>query len=819
MDFQEISILANQGVIFVGTSLGKTRSDWAEWQHKGTDSISKLREWVDGGYGLVAVAAHGHQFMIDKDDPAACKAMGMPEPFLTETYTVDSPSGGEHQYGLHDEVTETLGNLVVVYAEPGNPKSKKILELKLNGANSVAAPTTVRSGQPGKRDGVYKPRDQKKLAKGLNPEFVECLRKHGSFVGAPKGKGAAGPARKFHPDFELDEHLEHHEAGEAFSYNKDGALHVVSNTCPLNGGPHRDGDEKQHARDRVTEFIYGKKGWGFSCVVCNVFTRSEFEEKMQDLDPEWEPYDGYVYEDEDQALFAEKMLNNPKFPVELAKEVDSGVDSADTLGKLCLLDEIRNFPESVNTADTQTRYSDAGNALRLAKMRCNDILYCRQADEYYVWDGTRWIRDLNNVFMLRMAKAVTEAMFEEAKSLGDEEAKALRAHALKSQYASRLTAMVSLAKLYVRNVNRGDFDKDLWLLNVLNGTVDLKAGICRPQNRTDLISKLAPVKFDSAADCPLWKKCLGDWMLGDQTKVDYLHRQGGYVLTGCTNEETMPILWGAGRNGKTKFYATIYNILGDGEYAKAANFDSFVVKKGDEGMPNDIAGWCGMRLIVAAEGEHSKRLAEAKLKLCIGRDPVVGEFKYQEEFSYVPTFKVWLITNPKPRIVGTGDAIWERIHFVAWKRFFREEERDQHLQEKLDGEASGILNWLIEGCLQWQKMGLALPECMREDTQNYRHEQDVVGRFIDEECVVGEEFTAAKKLTYICFKEWAEDAGEHYTMTQVEFNEKMLYKFAEGRSKNGRFWKGFRLKRQESEFEATLAAYGLTPEAVEDAIQ
>ena len=146
MDFQEISILANQGVIFVGTSLGMTRSDWSEWQHKGTDNLSKLKEWADSGYGLVAVAAHGHQLMIDKDDPAACKAIGMPEPFLTETYTVDTPSGGEHQYGLHDAVTESLGNLVVVYAEPGNPKSKKILELKLNGANSVAAPTTVRSG-------------------------------------------------------------------------------------------------------------------------------------------------------------------------------------------------------------------------------------------------------------------------------------------------------------------------------------------------------------------------------------------------------------------------------------------------------------------------------------------------------------------------------------------------------------------------------------------------------------------------------------------------------------------------------------------------
>src|ERR1700674_1570046 len=117
------------------------------------------------------------------------------------------------------------------------------------------------------------------------------------------------------------------------------------------------------------------------------------------------------------------------------------------------------------------------------------------------------------------------------------------------------------------------------------------------------------------------------------------------------------------------------------------------------------------------EGEPSTRLSEAKLKWCIGRGPVTGEFKYQEEFNYIPTYKVWRVTNPKPRIVGTTEAIWDKIHFVAWKRYFRPEERDTELQEKLDVEASGILNWMIEGCLQWQKIGLALPASMWEDTE------------------------------------------------------------------------------------------------------
>lgn len=201
------------------------------------------------------------------------------------------------------------------------------------------------------------------------------------------------------------------------------------------------------------------------------------------------------------------------------------------------------------------------------------------------------------------------------------------------------------------------------------------------------------------------------------------------------------------------------------------------------------------------------------------QNPVVGEFKYQEEFTYLPTYKVWLVTNPKPRIVGTTEAIWDKIHFVAWKRYYRPEERDTELQEKLDAESSGILNWAIEGCLEWQKKGLALPTSMQEDTDAYRHEQDVVGRFIDEECEIREEFTSPKKVTYDRYKDWADDAGEHYMMTQVEFNEKMLGKFPEGRSKAGRFWRGFKLKRHESEFEGDLAARGLTLERLEKSIQ
>src|SRR5208283_2048537 len=126
------------------------------------------------------------------------------------------------------------------------------------------------------------------------------------------------------------------------------------------------------------------------------------------------------------------------------------VNGADTLQETPNTSPIEDSPERVSTSDTNgdpTRYSDAGNAMRLAKLCGEDIVYCRQSDEYFVWDGTRWLRDLNDVHMLKMAKAVTEEMFREAEPCGEDTAKALRKHALNSQSVARLVGMVNLAKI------------------------------------------------------------------------------------------------------------------------------------------------------------------------------------------------------------------------------------------------------------------------------------------------------------------------------------------------------------------------------------
>jgi hypothetical protein len=87
---------------------------------------------------------------------------------------------------------------------------------------------------------------------------------------------------------------------------------------------------------------------------------------------------------------------------------------------------------------------------------------------------------------------------------------------------------------------------------------------------------------------------------------------------------------------------------------------------------------------------------------------------------------------------------------------------------------------------------------------------------VDDEFIVGEEFTSPKRITYLAYKRWAEEVGEHYVLTLSEFTEQMQGRFADSRSGSVRFWRGFRLKHGIDEI---MADTGTSYEELDKAIQ
>jgi hypothetical protein len=284
MDFSIISKMADAGFLFAPASMGMTRSDRLGWQDIATNARATLRQWVSDGDNLVAVAKHGHGFAVDADDTAALTAKGFDFGWLDGCYLVDTPGGGLHAHGLNNAETEALGNLVVVYAEKSNKKSKKVLELKLHN-QSVAAPSAIRLRQPGKADGEYLPRGEFiGTRKGLPPDMLEWIREH---AGEPRSASQVGRTPfEFHPSFDLEEFLDNEGCTETQSGWLGGSFVVEVESCPHCG---REARESTLAAG-VTKFFFGGTGYGFVCHACDVDTREEHERLMEEEDHSYEPW-------------------------------------------------------------------------------------------------------------------------------------------------------------------------------------------------------------------------------------------------------------------------------------------------------------------------------------------------------------------------------------------------------------------------------------------------------------------------------------------------------------------------------------------------
>jgi putative DNA primase/helicase len=406
--------------------------------------------------------------------------------------------------------------------------------------------------------------------------------------------------------------------------------------------------------------------------------------------------------------------------------------------------------------------TDFGNAERLAEQHSENVRYCHTWGKWLIWSGNHWKVD-ETAKINQLCKATVRSIYAEASQISnDDHRKAVSKHARASESAGRIQAMQSLAQTEPDIAVTGrDLDRNPWLLNVLNGTLDTRTGeLSRPQ-RSDLITKLAPVAYDPAAECPEWFSFLDRIMAGSKGLISYLQKLAGYCLTGDTREKCLPVLHGGGNNGKTIFIATIGAMLGD--YARETPVETLMIKR-NETIPNDIAGLKGARLVTASEGERGQRLAESLIKRLTGGDKISARFLHQEFFEFVPEFKIVLSTNHKPSIRGTDAAIWSRIHLVPFDVTIPKSEQIPRtvMLERLKEEWPGILAWAVGGCLAWQREGLEKPEEVERATSDYRADSDILGGFISDCCVINPLAKCRSMELYVQYQKWCAENGEEY---------------------------------------------------------
>jgi putative DNA primase/helicase len=435
--------------------------------------------------------------------------------------------------------------------------------------------------------------------------------------------------------------------------------------------------------------------------------------------------------------------------------------------------------------------TDLGNAERLVAGHGENIRYCYTWRKWLVRTTARWERDEAGRIH-RLAKGRVRGIYREASDAEDEDRrKALAKHAAASESEARIRAMIELAKSEVP-VTPDELDSDPWLLNVLNGTIDLRTGELREHRREDLITKLAPVEYDPNATAPTWEAFLKRVLPGEELRA-FVQRAAGYSATGDTSEQCIFIHHGPGANGKTTFQEAIAAALGD--YAMRTPTETLLVKRAG-GVPNDVARLKGARLVAASETEEGRRLAESLVKDLTGQDTISARFMWAEWFDFKPTHALHLSTNHKPEIRGTDPAIWRRIRLIPWAVTIPPNEQDKKLTEKLRGELPGILAWVVRGCSEWLRQGLKAPEEVRQATKAYRAEMDVLAAFLADCCVRGDDEEAFAGELWGAWKRWSEETGEQ-TGSQKRFGGRLAERgFLNHRdSKTGRkVWSGLSLR-------------------------
>jgi putative DNA primase/helicase len=406
--------------------------------------------------------------------------------------------------------------------------------------------------------------------------------------------------------------------------------------------------------------------------------------------------------------------------------------------------------------------TDLGNAERFTAQHGDRVRHVSQWSAWFVWDGKRWARDADRE-VWRLATSTVRSIYREAANAGtDDDRKALAAHAAQSESAGRMTAMLDLAR-HMKPIASvpGMFDspETTYLLNVLNGTLNLTTGELQPHRRADYITKLAPVMFDSEARSALWDSFL-ERQVPDPEVRAFLQRAAGYALTGDTSEEKLLFVHGPEASGKSTFTEALKATLG--EYAATTDFETFLRKRGDAGIRNDIARLAGVRMVLSLEVDEGRHLAEALLKNLVGGDTISARHLYQSFFEYKPAFKLWLVANHRPQANAEDGALWRRIVLVPFTVSIPEDERDPAVKATLTadpGVRSAILTWAAQGCREWQRIRLRPPDGVRAATAAYRENCDHVGAFLDD-CFSEppEKITAAD--LHQRYKTWCEANGE-----------------------------------------------------------
>lgn len=424
------------------------------------------------------------------------------------------------------------------------------------------------------------------------------------------------------------------------------------------------------------------------------------------------------------------------------------------------LEEIKNIqPEKFQR-------NDIGTSKLFMKCHENKVVYVTERKSFFVFNGKYWEKDSEDLKVHELVKDFAIAMTEYIKTTITENDEILKYYSTYFKRERRVK-LIQDAKS-IEPVSFKIFDRQPYLFNCKNCTVNLVTGEAYPHDPRDYLSMISNVKYQPDARSAEFEKFIQDVMENDAEMIDYLQRSLGYSLSAATFQECFFITYGkTTRNGKGTLNGLMAHMLGD--YAKSANYESFKSKKYGSGgttASEDIARLAGARYVAVSEPEEGMILDAAFMKKLSGNDILTARNLYEGSFEFQASFKIWINTNHLPVIKDLSVFDSGRVQLFPFNKHFSEDEQDKGLKARLMSEdnVSGAFNWCMRG---FQKLseggGLKVPKKARNSIEQYRDDNDAIEEFL-EDCFVADldnQHTEKFSTVFRIYTNWCRDSGYH----------------------------------------------------------
>ncbi len=350
-----------------------------------------------------------------------------------------------------------------------------------------------------------------------------------------------------------------------------------------------------------------------------------------------------------------------------------------------------------------------------------------------------------------------------------------------------------------------DMDTQPYLLNTPKGTFDLRKGMegfraCDPRDRITKVTACGPGEQGRE----LWEASLQATFCGDQELIEYVQLVVGMAAIGEVEQEGLILPYGTGRNGKSTFWNTVGEVLGD--YARKTSAEILLANTRFNTRP-EIAELKGRRLAIASELEEGSTLSTAAVKRLTSTDPITGERKYKDPIEFKPSHTMVLYTNHLPKVTELDEGTWRRMKVIPFNAYFDPKNDTLNYTAHLVKDAGPyIMKWIIEGAQKAIACDFKFPEpqCVIEATAKYRASNNWVLKFLDECAERDSTAEAEAGKAYQEYRSWCYRNGENPVASDA-FREALISAgFPWVRHKTGRFHRGLRLR--EAERQGFLAA-------------